>query len=182
MSRQLLKSLPPFLREILEFQEICRGEQEEFDRAHSGVMELLHNQFAATAEEWGLSRLEKIAGIRPKAGASLAERRFALQARTMEQRPTTELFLRRKLAALCGENGYTLEVRHSEYLLRVRLALASKSNEGAVRELIGWVKPANMGADIDLLYNRYGSMAGKTHGALHSFNHGNLRSEVMKGV
>ena len=176
----LLDRLPPFLRGIYEFQIINNAcEQPEADSLWQRLEETLNDQFIETAAESGIERLEKICGISPKAEDSLEDRRFRLSSIYIENRPTTLIFLKKQLEQLCGPGNYSISVNNAGYTLTVKVALVSKASLNAVKELITKIKPANIAADIDLLYNRYKAYTGSTHIQMHAHTHETLRSEVI---
>ena len=181
MPRPLHKYLPPVLQKIDELRAITEiGEQPEVDALRSAIETAQRNLFLQSAEEYGIMRWEKMLGIHPHSTDTLEERRFSVLAQLRDQRPTTYLFLKQQLGALCGEDGYTLKLSTDQYLLTVRLALTAKSNVQAVRRLIEAIKPANIAVDMDLLYNRNNKFEHRTHAQLAAYTHEALRSEVIE--
>lgn len=168
------------MREIYEFQIINNAcEQPETDSLWQRLEDALKDQFIETAAESGIERLEKICGISPKAEDSLEDRRFRLSSIYIENRPTTLIFLKIQLEQLCGAGNYSISVNSAGYTLTVKVALVSKATLNAVKELITKIKPANIAADIDLLYNRYRAYSGSTHLQMNAHTHETLRSEVI---
>lgn len=180
MPRPLCKYLPPALQSIDELEAITEnGEQPEIDMLRNAIASAQKNLFLQSAEEHGIARWEKMLGIHPHSTDTLEERRFSILAQLRDQRPTTFIFLKRQLSALCGEDGFTLKISTEEYMLTVRLALTAKSNVQAVRRLIEAIKPANIAVDLDLLYNRNSKFDHMTHAQLTAYTHETLRSEVI---
>ena len=61
------------LRKIREFQELAKTEDLEFLRLYGETDRALKNLFIETADEYGVKRLEKIAGIYPEAEDTLEQ-------------------------------------------------------------------------------------------------------------
>ena len=91
-----------------------------------------------------------------------------------EDLPYTLPKLREMLNNLCG-GKYTAEL--TDYTLSVKLGLAAKSNYSDVVTLLERVLPANMTAEVSLLYNRHSMLAAYTHEQLHAHTHEELRTE-----
>lgn len=66
--------LPPFLREYAENGETLEAENPEFNVLWAAQNAVLDNCFAATADEYGISRFEKLLAITPKAGDTIEDR------------------------------------------------------------------------------------------------------------
>ena len=144
MSKPLKDYLPPVLLTTCEFPLLCQGEQPEFDALAVGVTEVLDAQFVTTASLRGIERYEKIFGLVAKDTDTLEERRFAVLSKMNAQMPYTVRSLRRMLAALCGEDGYWLEIDHDSYNLLVKMPVQEPQKLQAVRDMLYAVVPANM--------------------------------------
>ncbi len=144
MSKLLKDYLPPVLLTTCEFPLLCQGEQPEFDALAVGVTEVLDAQFVTTAPLRGVERYEKIFGLVAKDTGTLEERRFAILSKMNAQMPYTVRSLRRMLAALCGEDGYSLEIDHGKYKLMVKMPVWEPQKLQAVRDMLYAVVPANM--------------------------------------
>lgn len=144
MSKPLKDYLPPVLLTTCEFPLLCQGEQPEFDALAAGVTEVLDAQFVTTASLRGVERYEKIFGLVSKDTDTLEERRFAVLSKMNAQMPYTVRSLRRMLAALCGEDGYWLEIDRDLYNLLVKMPVQEPQKLQAVRDMLYAVVPANM--------------------------------------
>ena len=179
MERKLLDYYPDFLKEFRDIREITETEQPEFDILWNRERDLLDDQFPSTATEKGIQRWEKILGITPKATVSLDDRRFLVLTRLAEELPYTMRMLRRQMASLCGEKGYTLLLKNEVYTLVVRVGLTAKNSYNDVDSLLKRILPANMVIDLSLLYNQHFKVGRLTHGPLHKFSHYEIRNEVI---
>ena len=144
MSKPLQDYLPPVLLTTCEFPLLCQGAQPEFDALTAGVTEVLDAQFVTTAPLRGIERYEKIFGLVAKDTDTLDERRFAILSKMNAQLPYTVRSLRRMLTALCGEDGYSLEIDHGKYNLLVKIPVWEPQKLQAVRDMLYAVVPANM--------------------------------------
>lgn len=178
--RKLIEYLPHVLRDVREYKVVLiTAEQPEMITSWQAVDDALNDQFIEDATENGVSRWEKILGITPKATATLALRKFTILTRINEQLPFTITTLNEKLKILCGENGYSISLNNSAYILQVRVELTAKSNFNDVKALLKRIIPANLVIDLSLKYNQHQTLAQYTHGYLKQFTQYELRNEVM---
>lgn len=144
MRKKLQDYLAPILLRTREFPLLCQGEQPEFDALAAGVTEVLNSQFVMTAPLRGIERYEKIFELTAQNTATLDERRFTVLSEMNAQLPYTVRSLRRMLTALCGEDGYSLEIDNDSYELLVRVPVQERNKLQAVRDMLCAVVPANM--------------------------------------
>lgn len=175
----LIEYVPPILAETKEFQAICAAENAEIERLRTAYLNLFADQFIQTATENGIARLEKIMGIVPKGTDSLEVRRFRLLARKQEKLPYTKWTLPEQLAALCGSDGYSLNIDHAARKIAVRVALTAKGMYDAVELLLLKQRPANMVIDLSLLYNQWITLSTKRWSELSTKTWYQTRNEVV---
>lgn len=116
----LLSYLPPFMQEYREFQALFSAENPEFMLVWKAAEKLLNNEFIATADEYGISKFEKLLNILPNASDSLEDRRFRVQMRWFDYMPYTLRSITQKIESIPCEQkplithnfntGYTLTV------------------------------------------------------------------------
>lgn len=176
---ELSEYWPSHMQDLVEFQQIARGEQPEFGEAARAVRDAPNDFFLESLSGYGCQRWEAILGLLPAAGNTLEERRFRISTWLNRQAPFTMHVLRQQLAMLCGESGYTAELDAARYLLTVRLALESKSNYDAVSDMLERIVPANIVVDLDLMYNTHRMVGRFTHVELAAYTHEQLRNEVF---
>lgn len=104
----LLDYLPPIMQTYREIKATLDAEDPEFKLVWTAVDQVLSNEFITTADEYGISRFEKILGILPYAEDTLESRRTRVLARWFQSLPYTLRMLVQKLVAICGEDGFTL--------------------------------------------------------------------------
>lgn len=168
MDRKLIDYLPEHFSNILEMRVIMEAEQKEFERLWGEIDNTKKDRFLITATENGIARWESMLKISPKATDTIEERRLRILAKVNEQLPFTKITLAQSLTALCGENGYKMEIGYGEYRVRVLVALTAKKMVDEVQRLLRRVLPANLLIEVTLLYNTWGKIKTKTWGELLS--------------
>lgn len=180
MDRNLIEYLPQVLQDVREYKALMESEQPEIAGLWSALEEALKDQFISEATINGVLRLEKILKIAPKATDSLYDRRFRILARINEQLPYTFRGLEEKLTALCGADGYTVELIHGSYTLKVKIELVVRKQYDEVGQLLNRILPANLIIDLDLRYNQHMTLGDYTHEYLGVFTHYSLRNEPLE--
>lgn len=175
----MMRKVPDVLKDVREIKALMDTETIEMNLLSAALALYLNNTFVDSADEYGIGRWESILGILPKLTDTLDERRFRVLSRINEKLPFTVRSLEQQLATLCGPSGYTVELLHEQYLLKVRVELTAKSKLEDVRALLNRIVPANMVIDLDLLYNQHSDFDGFTHGELAAYTHQQLRDEVI---
>ena len=123
MDRRMLEYLPRILRDVWEVLAYTDGQQWAFDQAWLSAERVMANQFILDADDYGLSRWERMLKIIPKADDTLEIRRNRILLRLREKLPFTLRMLRKQLKLLCGEGKYTAEIPRATYLLTVMIDL-----------------------------------------------------------
>lgn len=147
----MIEYLPEFMREFREMQFLTDKEQEQAERLWAVLESIWQNQYIETLDEEGCRRWEGILHIHFRGYRSLKERRDAILSKMAEQRPFTIRTLQRTLTALCGEEGYTIELRPNEYWLEIKVRVAAETTDRdaagllrAVDEYVDRVIPCNL--------------------------------------
>ena len=83
------------------------------------------------------------------------------------------------LEALCGVNGFILEIDEARYFVKVLVALRSKHQAEIVKGLLRAVLPANMLYEVDLMYNTHAVLGKLPHAELAKYTHKELRSSAV---
>lgn len=179
MDRLLIDYLPDAIGRMREIRMVMAEEQPELEAVWQGAQGALNDQFVQSATANGVARWERILHIAPKGTEDLDARKFRILTRLNEQLPYTTRTLEGQLMTLCGEDGYSVEVRGAEYTLIIRIALTAKSNFEDVEKLLHRVVPANMLIDLALKYNQYLTLKSFTHAQLARYTHKELRNEVL---
>ena len=178
MDRNLIDYLPQVLKEVRELKLLLQSEQVEIANLWGLIDNVLNDQFVVDSTENGVGRWEKILGIIPKATESLDARKFRILSRLTEPVPPTMRTLKQQLEALCGKDGYSIELYNDSYTLKIRIALIAKSNFDDVGSLLQRVVPANMVIDLSF-HNQHLTLNQFTHAYLQTYTHNQLRNEVI---
>ena len=171
--------LPQVVKDIREFQAITDAEQPEAEQLFMGAMAVLDNQFLDTLDDVGCSRWEQMLGIQPKLTDDLAVRRFRIKSRLNEHLPYTLSSLAQALDALCGKEGYTIRLYHTEYRLCVLLELTVKKLFDEVLALITRMIPANLLLEVILRYNQWQDVIPMTWQQAGVYTWGQIREEEI---
>jgi len=176
----LIEYLPEFLRQVGEFKAVTEAEEKFTETLFGRLDAALADQFAETAGEYGIRRIERIWGISATSGLTLEERRFTVTARLMEKMPFTMKTLRQMLVKLFGENGFILDLNPGRYTLRV---LASRDSASGLREADALLKrfcPANLTVILSVRYARHFELSALSHKDLAEKTHFEIRNEVKE--
>ena len=179
MQRKLTDYLPGIMRELEEFKQIMTAEQKQVDELWHFIYGLLDEAFVDTAKDIGLKRWETILNITPLDTDTSEVRRMRIHARLLEDVPYTWNSFKQMLGGLCGEDGYTLELKSEEYTLIIKVALKSKELKNEVAKMAERVVPANLILDIDLKYNTYELLKQITWEQAAQKTYQQLRNEVL---
>lgn len=103
---ELVSYLPPFMQKYKEPVAALDAENPEFDFVWDAVNRILYNRFISTADEYGISRFEKMMKISPSDTDTLEARRTRVQSRWINSIPYTIRVLAYKIAELLGREHY----------------------------------------------------------------------------
>lgn len=175
----LIKYIPPVLKEVQEFKVWTDCENPEIDLVNAALVEVKDNQYIQTLTEKGAVRWETPLKIVPKDTDTIELRRFRLFAKMNEKLPFTFKSVKNQIEILCGADGYTFELFGDEYRLKVRVALAAKGQLEEVSATLAKTVPENMVIDLSLLYNQNKTLHPFTNAQLHAYTNNQLRNEVI---
>lgn len=106
----LASYLPPFIADYNETNTTLEAENPEFILLWSAADQVLRNEFIATADEYGISRFEKLLNIFPSKQYSLEIRRARVQSKWFNRLPYTWRMLIQKMAILCGDSDFKVYI------------------------------------------------------------------------
>nr|DAW24383.1 MAG TPA: tail protein [Caudoviricetes sp.] len=104
----LVSYLPPFMQTYKEPVAALEAENPEFQIIWKATDRVLYNRFISTADEYGISRFEKMLGIHPTSEDTLESRRSRVQSKWFNKIPYTMRVLLQKLTVLCGNTDFSL--------------------------------------------------------------------------
>ena len=144
----LVSYLPPFMQNYKELVAALESENAEFTIVWDAVNRILYNRFISTADEYGISRYEKMLGIYPNASDTLESRRAKVQSRWFQQIPYTFRVLLDKLTVLSGDNSFTLTHNFEEgYTITLITNLELFGQVEVLNEIFNSVLPCNIVVD-----------------------------------
>ncbi len=156
MSRQVFLEnyLPDVIKLIFEYQKLSAAENPEFNKLILEQENSLSDCFVQDATLNGIKRWEKILKIPPS--GTIEDRRATIIGRLNETLPYTIRRLRQMLNALCGEDGYTMQIDGYSMYIKIpdRLATIGVS----VYQMLRRVVPANIFYGIKLTSNLNGNI------------------------
>ena len=174
----LLSYWTPILRGLKEFKEIAKAEEPEIKLLLSELERLLANAFIETADEYGISRFEKIMGITPLGDDTLEERRFRLQVKWNETSKYTLETLGSQIEAICGKDGYSLKMDYERYSLVVKVSISNAKNITVIQELLDKVVPANIVTAVSS-FNTHVILSILTHDFLSGYTYTEVRETLF---
>lgn len=107
----LVSYLPPFIAEYEETNITLTAENPEFILVWKAADRVMKNEFISTADEYGISRFEKMLNILPARNDTLENRRAIVQSRWFIRLPYTWRMLLQKLIVICGNNDFKVSHR-----------------------------------------------------------------------
>ena len=105
---------------------------------------VLYNEFIETADEYGISRFEKILNILPSKEDTLESRRARVQARWFNTIPYTMKSFLAKLIALCGDSDFTVTKEYEKYKVEILTNLELFGQVEELERIIDSMIPCNM--------------------------------------
>lgn len=141
----LLALLPPWYSQILDYQQICNTESQQFEALASEIVAVADNFFFQTMDVGAVSQWEQIFGITPNPTTETLEfRRARIINRLSTRPPFTLWFLYQKLDELIGPNQWTVTVDYPNYTLYIESAAQNQSYATEVAFTINRIKPAHI--------------------------------------
>lgn len=156
----LVSYLPPFMQEYKEPVEALEAENLEFNLVWDAINRIMYNRFISTADEYGISRFERMLGIYPNKADILETRRMRVQNRWSNSIPYTMKVLAKKMIELLGgEHNFLLSYDFKEKYELVLTVYSIVKNDNIsieINHLFATMIPMNIITDI--IYE--GSFAG----------------------
>ena len=135
---------PHWFRRILDFQALCRTEEQELAAMAEAMDQIRKNLFVQTMDEGTTAQWEAILRILPTPEEDLDFRRLRVLNRLSLRPPFTLIFLREKLDLLFGPGNYLVEVDYPNYTLYIEASVESQRYFGEVSALLSIIKPCHI--------------------------------------
>lgn len=164
----LVSYLPPFMQEYKELVAALEAESPEFCVIWRAVDKVLRNRFISTADEYGISRFEKLLGVYPQSDDTLESRRSRVQSKWFSKLPYTLQTLTQKIIVLCGSSDFELTYNFDTgYVVVVETGLELCGQVEELESILDELLPCNIVAStkntISSLasgsFNMYGGIA-----------------------
>ena len=141
----LLSLLPPWYREVLDYQQICQTEEQQFEALANEITAVAQNFFFQTMDVGAVQQWEQILGIAANPTTeTLAFRQARLINRISTQPPFTLQFLYQKLDELIGPGQWNVRVDYPNYTLYIESFAEDQSYATELAITIGTIKPAHI--------------------------------------
>lgn len=140
----LVSYLPLFMADFKEMSVTLEAENPEFVLIWKGADRVLANEFIETADEYGISRFEKILNILPSKEDTLESRRSRVQTRWFNTIPYTMKALIAKLEALCGDTDFVITKDYEHYKIDILTDLELFGQVDELEYIIDSMIPGNM--------------------------------------
>lgn len=140
----LVSYLPPFLAEFKEISVALEAENPEFVLVWKAAERVLQNEFIESADEYGISRFEKILNILPSTDDTLESRRARVQGRWFNTIPYAMKIFIAKLVALCGDSDFTITKEYQNYRIEILTNLELFGQVEELERIIDSMIPCNM--------------------------------------
>lgn len=144
----LVSYLPPMIAGYREINTTLTAENPEFILVWNAADQTLKNEFIATADEYGISRYEKMLKIFPSREDTLESRRVRIQSRWFTTLPYTWRMFIQKLIALCSKNNFTVMKQFDFYRINLVMQLELFGQIEELERLIETMIPCNMIVEI----------------------------------
>ena len=145
LDTQLCQQLPPWYREVLDYQQICQTETAQFEALAQEITGVADNFFFQTMGLSGVEMWEQIFGIVPNPQTEDLEfRRYRVLNRITTKPPYTLGFLYQKLDELIGPGLWEVTVDYPNYTLYIESSAQNQNYAQEVAFTINRIKPAHI--------------------------------------
>lgn len=145
LDTELCKQLPPWYREVLDYQQICQTETAQFEALAQEITGVAENFFFQTMGLSGVKMWEQIFHIVPNPQTEDLEfRRYRVLNRITTKPPYTLGFLYQKLDELIGPGMWEVTVDYPNYTLYIESSAQNQNYATEVAFTINRIKPAHI--------------------------------------
>ena len=145
LDTELCKQLPPWYREVLDYQQICQTETAQFEALAQEITGVAENFFFQTMGLDGIEMWEQIFHIVPNPQTEDLEfRRYRVLNRITTKPPYTLGFLYQKLDELIGPGLWEVNVDYPNYTLYIESSAQNQNYATEVAFTINRIKPAHI--------------------------------------
>lgn len=159
------------MRKVDEFIVAAQAQQPEFDRLDENITMLQNEMFVETADEYGISRLEKVYGITEKS-SDTEFRKFRLMLKIKGGKNKT---LAERFDELLGPGNYLMNFYKNEMLLEIKITVESEQYLDEAFKLADRIVPCNIKLDVRIMYASHKMLGKYTHKELSSCRYEELK-------
>lgn len=141
----LISYLPPFMQDNKEPVAALEAENPEFQIIWKATDRVLKNRFISTADEYGISRFERLLNIYPSEEDDLESRRSKVQSRWFDKIPYTMQVLLQKLTLLCRDTDFSIICNFNDgYTMSLSVNLEEFGKISELEEILNGIVPCNI--------------------------------------
>ncbi|WP_297234011.1 putative phage tail protein [uncultured Flavonifractor sp.] len=172
MDYDLHSLLPSWYREVLDYQQICQTEEQQFEALAGEITAVAQNFFFQTMDVGAVQQWEQILGIAANpATETLAFRQDRLINRISTKPPFTLQFLYQKLDELIGPGQWNVRMDYPNYTLYIESYAQDQSYATELAITIGRIKPAHIVYINSSLINSAMTMTEQISNASRTWNY-----------
>lgn len=140
----LVSYLPTFMAEFKEVSVTLEAENPEFLLVWNAAERVLYNEFITTADEYGITRFEKLLGILPCKEDTLESRRLRVQTRWFHRLPFTWRMFLEQMVNLCGKDNFKVRKDFDFYKVIIEVHFSDYGKVEELDYLMQTMLPVNM--------------------------------------
>ncbi|MEK3886517.1 putative phage tail protein [Bacillus sp. FSL K6-3431] len=145
MAERIIRHLPDFYRDILDFLEIDKTETIELDLVSAAIDQIYNDQFVLSASEIAIERRERMLRIQADPSAeSLDFRKKRILNRYQTKPPFTIRYLQQQLDFLVGEGKAVVIVDAQHFIFTITANIDDANVFKEVQFTVNRIKPANL--------------------------------------
>jgi len=148
----LVSYLPPFMADFKEIAAALEAENPEFKLVWNAADQVLKNEFVETADEYGITRFEKMLNILPYNTDTLEDRRLRVLTMYNANTVCTQKVLENMLDSLCGKGKWKYNLSAQTFTVSIKVALESISQKNCIEDFLKQLLPCNLIYDISLIF------------------------------
>lgn len=149
---KLIEYMPPFLKNVREFNKIFDAEDIELEELDYNLKKMLTEVIVKMADSYGLDRYENIYNINNTSN-NIEIRRINILNKINDILPFTLKWLHNKLEEALGEGNFHIDIDYNNYSIKITILGLSMEIADIYRENLRQQLPANMVIVFDLQIN-----------------------------
>lgn len=149
---KLIEYMPPFLKDVREFNKIFDAEDIELEQLDYNRKKMLTEVIVKMADSYGLDRYEKIYNINNTSN-NVEVRRINILNKINDILPFTLKWLYNKLEEALGKGNFHIDIDYNNYSIKITILGLSMEIADIYRENLRQQLPANMVIVFELQIN-----------------------------